>query len=116
MLKRLILDKSKIGNIIDMVRSVAELDDPVGKTKYMIELDDNLELYQVTSSIGVIGVIFESRPDALVQIASLCLKSGNSIILKGGSEVQHSNKLLYMLIKEATNQLPEGWVQDGSSY
>lgn len=111
MLKRLTLDESKVENIVDMVRSIAELDDPVGKTKYAMELDDNLELYQVTSSIGVIGVIFESRPDALVQIASLCLKSGNSVILKGGSEAQHSNKLLYDLIKKATSHLPDGWIQ-----
>jgi glutamate-5-semialdehyde dehydrogenase len=111
MLKRLALDESKIGKIVDMVKSVAKLEDPVSKTKYAMELDDNLELYQVTSSIGVIGVIFESRPDALVQIASLCLKSGNSVILKGGSEAKHSNKLLFEIIKGASSHLPDGWIQ-----
>jgi glutamate-5-semialdehyde dehydrogenase len=59
--------------------------------------------------LGVVGSIFESRPDALVQIASLALKSGNAVILKGGSEASHSNRVLYELIREATADMPEGW-------
>ena len=78
MLKRLELNKEKIQRISDMVRDVAFLDDPIGKTEYAMELDRGLKLYRVTSPIGVIAVIFESRPDALPQIASLCLKSGNN--------------------------------------
>jgi glutamate-5-semialdehyde dehydrogenase len=111
MLKRLELDDVKIQRISDMVRDVAFLDDPIGKTEYAMELDKGLKLYRVTSPIGVIAVIFESRPDALPQIASLCLKSGNSVLLKGGSEARHSNKQLFSIIKDAGNALPEGWIQ-----
>ena len=111
MMKRLELNNEKIQRITDMVRSVASLDDPIGKTEYSIELDKGLELYRVTSPIGVIAVIFESRPDVLPQIASLCLKSGNSILLKGGSEARHSNQQLFSIIKDAVNALPEGWIQ-----
>lgn len=111
MMTRLELNNEKIQRITDMVRSVASLDDPIGKTEYSIELDKGLELYRVTSPIGVIAVIFESRPDVLPQIASLCLKSGNSILLKGGSEARHSNQQLFSIIKDAVNVLPEGWIQ-----
>jgi len=108
---RLSLNESKIVNICDMVRTVAELPDPVGETLYSMELDYGLNLYRVTSPIGVIGFVFESRPDALVQIASLCLKSGNSCLLKGGSESQNSNRILFEVIREATSSLPGGWIQ-----
>ncbi len=109
--KRLVLDEAKIKKIVDMVRSVSLLPDPIGETLYSMKLDDNLNLYRVTSPIGVIGFIFESRPDALVQIASLCLKSGNSCILKGGSEAKNSNIVLFEIIREATSNLPYGWIQ-----
>ena len=111
MIKRLALNTSKIQGIVDMVKSVASLDDPVGKTEYARELDEGLDLFRVTSPLGVVAVIFESRPDALVQIASLCLKSGNSVLLKGGSEARHSNRELYTIIKEVTGGLPGGWIQ-----
>jgi glutamate-5-semialdehyde dehydrogenase len=111
MMKRLALNTGKVQGIVDMVSSVASLDDPVGRTEYARELDDGLDLFRVTSPLGVVAVIFESRPDALVQIASLCLKSGNSVLLKGGSEARHSNKKLFSIIKKATSDLPEGWIQ-----
>ncbi len=111
MIKRLALNTDKVQGIVDMVRSVASLEDPVGRTEYARELDEGLDLFRVTSPLGVVAVIFESRPDALVQIASLCLKSGNSVLLKGGSEARHSNRKLYNIIKEATSDLPEGWIQ-----
>ena len=101
LLKRLILDENKIQEIIENVKAVKELEDPVGKTLLAIELDKNLELYQVTCPIGVIGMVFESRPDALVQISALCIKSGNAVIMKGGSEAFNSNKILHSLIKQA---------------
>lgn len=83
LVQRLKLDEQKLRNIAVMVESVAKLEDPVGKTLYAMELDENLELYKVSCPIGVIGAIFESRPDVLPQISSLSLKSGNAVILKG---------------------------------
>ena len=101
LLKRLVLTDNKIDEMIANVDAVKCLEDPVGKTLSAIELDKNLELYQVTSPIGVIGMVFESRPDALVQISSLCIKSGNAVIMKGGSEAHNSNKCLHSLITQA---------------
>ncbi|HEC03257.1 MAG TPA: glutamate-5-semialdehyde dehydrogenase, partial [Phycisphaerales bacterium] len=72
-----------------------------------------LELYKVSCPIGVIGVVFESRPDALVQISTLCLKSGNSVLLKGGSEAANTNRVLAEIIAEAGENagIPSGWIQ-----
>ena len=108
---RLKLSPSKLEDIAAMVRSVAEQDDPLGRTLSARRLDDGLELYKVGVPIGVIGTVFESRPDALVQIAALSLKSGNAVILKGGSEASHSNRVLYEIIREATGEMPDGWAQ-----
>ncbi len=108
---RLKLDKTKLESIAEMVRSVADQEDPLGKTLSARELDEDLELYKVAVPIGVIGSVFESRPDALVQIAALSLKSGNSVILKGGSEASHSNRVLYEIIDEVTADIAEGWAQ-----
>ncbi|MFB6103443.1 MAG: glutamate-5-semialdehyde dehydrogenase [Haloplanus sp.] len=108
---RLDLSASKLDSIAEMVRSVAEQDDPLGRTMEARRLDDGLELYKVAVPIGVLGTVFESRPDALVQIAALSLKSGNAVILKGGSEASHSNRVLYEIIREATSDAPEGWAQ-----
>ncbi|WP_280537407.1 glutamate-5-semialdehyde dehydrogenase [Halopenitus sp. POP-27] len=108
---RLKLDDAKLESIAEMVESVAERDDPLGETLEARELDEDLELYKVAVPIGVVGTIFESRPDALVQIAALALKSGNAVILKGGSEASKSNRVLYEIIREATAELPDGWVQ-----
>ncbi|MFH0861396.1 MAG: glutamate-5-semialdehyde dehydrogenase [Candidatus Altiarchaeota archaeon] len=111
--KRLELDEAKIDSIVEGVKSVVRLKDPVGETLYAMELEKDLEVYKVTVPIGVIGVVFESRPDALVQISCLCLKSGNAAILKGGSEAKHTNRMLYALIKTVTDDegVPDGWVQ-----
>ena len=108
---RLELSKSKLADIAEMVRSVADQDDPLGETLSARRLDDGLELYRVSVPIGVIATVFESRPDALVQIAALSLKSGNAAILKGGSEASHSNRALYEVIAEATADVPDGWAQ-----
>ena len=106
---RLKLDEGKLESIAGMVESVAEQANPLGKTLTARELDEDLELYKLSVPIGVVGTIFESRPDALVQIAALALKSGNAVILKGGSEASESNRVLYETIREATADLPEGW-------
>jgi len=110
---RLKLNEHKLNDIAVMVESVAELEDPIGKTLYSMELDENLELYKVSCPIGVIGAIFEARPDVLPQISSLCLKSGNAVILKGGKEAKYSNEALFGLIQEVTEGagIPKGWIQ-----
>ena len=83
---RLRLDSHKIDSLTDGLKTLSELPDPVGKIRLRRELDENLVLEQVTVPIGVIGVVFEARPEAFVQIAALCVKSGNAVILKGGKE------------------------------
>ncbi len=114
LIKRLKVDAEKLDSeIIVGVRSVAAQEDPIGKTQAATELDEGLNLYRVTVPIGVIGVVFESRPDALVQIATLCLKSGNAVMLKGGSEAFHTNRALAEIMVAATADLdgiPEGWM------
>ncbi|MEW6222052.1 MAG: glutamate-5-semialdehyde dehydrogenase [Candidatus Hadarchaeota archaeon] len=112
-IQRLKLGEGKIDSIAEMVESVAKLKDPIGKTVYAMEMDKGLEVYKVTCPIGVIGSVFEARPDALPQISSLCLKSANAVILKGGSEAKHSNRTLHELIKKETETsgVPEGWIQ-----
>ena len=112
LIKRLKFADAKIADVTDGILSLMTLEDPVGKQTLHTTLDDGLELYRVTCPIGVIGVIFESRPDALVQIATLCLKSGNAVFLKGGSEAANTNKVLSEVIYEAGVKagLPEGWL------
>jgi glutamate-5-semialdehyde dehydrogenase len=113
LLKRLKFDEGKIAQTITGIESLIKLEDPVGKTLAAIELDTGLELYKVSCPIGVIGVVFESRPDALVQISTLCLKSGNAVLLKGGSEAADTNRVLAKTIAEASEKagLPKGWIQ-----
>lgn len=104
LLKRLKFDETKIADVVDGIYELIKLEDPVGKTLLSTELDDGLELYKVTCPIGVIGVIFESRPDALVQITTLCLKSGNGVLLKGGSEAKETNRILAGIIIAAARE------------
>ena len=112
LLKRLKFDEEKMKEACDGLESLMALPDPVGVTLGAMELDEGLELYKVTSPIGVIGVIFESRPDALLQISSLCLKSGNAVLLKGGSEAAETNRVLTDIISRASLKtgIPEGWI------
>jgi glutamate-5-semialdehyde dehydrogenase len=113
LLKRLKFDEGKIKEVCDGIESLIKLDDPVGKTLTATELDKGLELYKVSCPIGVIGIIFESRPDALVQISTLCLKSGNACLLKGGSEAAKTNQMLTEVIAHASEDagIPKGWIQ-----
>jgi glutamate-5-semialdehyde dehydrogenase len=99
--RRLKLDDSKLNDIVAGIRQVASMKDPIGQVLDATELDDGLELYKISCPIGVVGVIFESRPDALTQISSLCLKSSNAVLLKGGREAEHSNRVLFNLIQTA---------------
>jgi glutamate-5-semialdehyde dehydrogenase len=113
LLKRLMLNEAKIEGMASGVESVAKLPDPVGNVLSKRELDRGLILEQVTCPIGVIGAVFESRPDAVPQISSLCLKSGNAVLLKGGSEASRSNKVLVDIISKAANEIasvPSGWI------
>lgn len=111
LLSRLKLTETKCARMAEGLRSLALLPDPLGHVQYAKELTPGLNLYRVACPIGVIGVIFESRPDALVQISSLCLKSGNAVLLKGGREAMQTNEVLAELILEATVEcdLPAGW-------
>ena len=112
LIKRLKFNEDKLNDVVSGIESLIDLTDPVGKVTLRTTLDDGLELTRVTCPIGVIGVIFESRPDALVQIASLCIKSGNAVFLKGGSEAINTNKALSTVISKAGVEagLPEGWL------
>lgn len=98
---RLAVDEAKVLGMAQGIRSVAALPDPVGRVEAATELDEGLELTRVSCPIGVIGAIFESRPDAVPQISSLCFKSGNAVILKGGAEAQNSNRIIVELIQKA---------------
>ncbi len=113
LLKRLNFDRDKLNAVVAGIESLINLDDPVGRVLSATELDQGLRLYKVTCPIGVIGVIFESRPDALVQISTLCLKSGNAVLLKGGSEAEHTNTALAEIISAAGEKagLPAAWLQ-----
>ncbi|MCK4293204.1 MAG: glutamate-5-semialdehyde dehydrogenase, partial [Planctomycetes bacterium] len=113
LLKRLKFDDSKIAGVCAGIESLIKLDDPVGAKLSATELDAGLELYKVSCPIGVIGVVFESRPDALVQISTLCLKSGNAVLLKGGSEAANTNRVLAEVISAASEKagMPGGWIQ-----
>ncbi len=111
LLERLKLTKAKCRLMAEGLHALAGLPDPLGWVSYAKELSPGLNLYRVACPIGVIGVIFESRPDALVQISSLCLKSGNVVLLKGGREAMRTNEVLTKLILEATVSvgLPKTW-------
>tara|TARA_B100002003_G_C14146919_1_gene551531 strand:- start:98 stop:1402 length:1305 start_codon:yes stop_codon:yes gene_type:complete len=114
LIARLRLNENKVMGMVKGIRSVARLKDPVGQKQMATEMDQGLTLYRLTCPIGVIGAIFESRPDAVPQISSLCLKSGNAVILKGGREAHNSNKIIVSLIREAIDKIdgvPVGAVQ-----
>lgn len=114
LLKRLRYDRKKIAESVESLRSLVKQEDPIGHVVSRTELDTGLILERVTCPIGVIGVIFESRPEALVQISALGLKSGNAVILKGGSEAHHTNEALAKIIIKAVSDVDqrfEGAVQ-----
>lgn len=98
LLSRLKFDEQKLLSSISGLESLSALPDPTGRVLLKRELDKGLVLTKVTVPIGVIGIIFEARPDAMIQVASLCIKSGNCAVLKGGKESLHTNRLLFSLI------------------
>ena len=101
-LHRLLFSEDKLASVTKGLTELADIKDPIGKTREKRELDPGFILEKRTFPIGVIGMIFEARPDALVQIAGLALRSGNGIILKGGKEAKNTNRILVKLIKDAT--------------
>lgn len=110
--QRLILNPAKIQQIIQGIRDVRDQPDPVGRILSRRELDEGLILEKQTVPIGVIGIIFESRPDVLPQILSLALKSGNAVVLKGGHEAYHSNLGFMSMVKKLHQRcawMPAGW-------
>jgi glutamate-5-semialdehyde dehydrogenase len=106
MFARLKVTERGVAQMAAQIREVARLDDPLGRRLSATELDDGLVLYKETCPFGVVGVIFESRPDALPQLASLALKSGNAILLKGGAEAAQTNEMLVAIWREALAKFP----------
>lgn len=113
MLDRLMLDESRIQGIVDALRAVAEQTDPVGQIITEWDRPSGLHIQRVRTPLGVIGVIYESRPNVTADAGALCLKSGNAVILRGGSESFHSSSLLVDCLKQglAAADLPQDAVQ-----
>ncbi len=112
LIKRLKFDDKKLNSVIEGINALIALPDPLNEVQVDRQLAEGLDLKRVSCPIGVLGIIFESRPDALVQISTLCLKSGNCTLLKGGSEAKLTNKVLFDTINEASidEGLPDGWL------
>jgi glutamate-5-semialdehyde dehydrogenase len=104
---RLKLDEQKLAGMIEGVRAVAALADPANRVLARTRLDDGLELEKVSAPLGVLAIIFESRPDAVTQISALALKSGNSLILKGGKEASRTTATLVAAINGALAEISE---------
>ena len=117
-LKRLKFDDHKLSDCLAGIDSLISLENPTGKITLHRQLDDGLILRRITVPIGVIGIIFEARPDALVQISCLCIKSGNCAVLKGGKETASTNKVLFDLIAKAASDagLPGGCLLQVSAH
>ena len=111
-LHRLVFSDEKLGSVKKGYQDLCSLNDPIGKIREKRELDPEFVLEKKTFPIGVIGMIFEARPDALLQIAGLSLLSGNGLILKGGKEASNTNKILVDIIKRATSSFSFGssWI------
>ncbi len=105
--KRLQTDERGIAEMAARVRDVAALPDPLGRELAVTELDDGLTLSKISCPLGVVGVIFEARPEVVPQVAALALKSGNAVILKGGSEAMHMNQALAAIWRDALAQFTD---------
>lgn len=110
---RLLLTESRLKGIADDVRYVMTLADPVGKLIDGGLLDSGLKLERIRVPLGVVGTIYEARPNVTIDVASLCLKTGNAVILRGGKETQHTNKILVEVVQIALSEagLPQAAVQ-----
>ena len=101
LMQRLRFDEKKLAQVRAGLSSLESLPDPLNQTVFCHEITDGLKLYRVTCPIGVLGIVFESRPDALIQISSLAIKSGNSVLLKGGREALRTNQALISSVRKA---------------
>ena len=101
---RLILNHQRIRDLITSLQQVANLPDPSKKSLMSQELNNGLVIEKVTSPLGVVGIIYESRPNVTIDVASLCLRSGHACVLRGGSDAYHSNKKLVQLIHQALDK------------
>ena len=104
LMKRLLVDEKKIARMADNLRQVAGLPDPIGEMTRMWERPNGLRIGTVRVPIGVVGVIYESRPDVTVEVSALCVKSGNGVILRGGSEAIRSNTTLANILSETAER------------
>src|SRR2546430_4049166 len=111
MLARLRVTETSVREMAEKVRGVARLPDPLGRRLMATELDAGLVLTRETCPLGVVAVVFESRPDVVPQVASLALKSGNAILLKGGTEAAHTNEALIEIWRAA---LSDPWAESGA--
>ncbi len=113
LLGRLEISEAKLASAIDGVRQVAALPDPVGEVRRATLLDDGLRLWQITCPLGVIACIFESRPDVIIQISALAIRSGNAVLLKGGKEATRTNHALAEAVRTGLEHagLPQDTVQ-----
>lgn len=104
---RLVFSEAKMRDMVAGIRDVAKLEDPINKKLLVRELDSDLTLYKVSCPIGVLGIIFEARPDVIAQISSLAIKSANAVILKGGKESINTNKKILSVINAALSEVEE---------
>jgi glutamate-5-semialdehyde dehydrogenase len=103
-LDRLFLDENRVQDIVDALESIAELNDPIGEILEDWDRPNGLSIQKVSVPLGVIGIIYESRPNVTADAAALCLKSGNAVILRGGSESFYSNTSIHECIKQALTE------------
>ncbi len=109
--KRLKLDENKLRDMVQGLRDLINLPDPVNKVLLRRQLDEGIVLEKVSCPIGVLGVIFEARPDVIAQVSALTIKSANAVILKGGKEAVNTNKILFEVIKSAAAEV-EGFPEE----
>ena len=113
LIERLLIDEKKNFQIINSIKKIVKIKDPVNQTLEKWKRPSGIKIAKITTSIGVVAVIYESRPNVTSDVASLCFKSGNPVMLKGGSEAYHSNKFFVNLFRKALkkNKVNENYVQ-----
>lgn len=110
---RLLMNPERIQQLIDSIHDIAQLDDPTGKVLSEFTTDQGLKIQRVSVPLGVVGVIYESRPNVTIDVASIAIKSGNAVVLRGGSDAEFTNKIFAQLIHQALEEsnLPKDIVQ-----